>query len=105
MYVWTESVLFSLITAVVFVLPLILLQVRFASPVVEFLGKMPRNILIESTLVSAISFAIFIYIQSTPFEVIQKGKLIILGAALPLLIHAVFSSLSDTHDRELVDAL
>jgi hypothetical protein len=105
MYVWTESVLFSLITAVVFVIPLILLQVRFASPVVEFLGKMPRNILIESTVVSAISFAIFIYIQSTPFEVIQKGKLIILGAALPLLIHAVFSSLSDTHDRELVDAL
>ena len=105
MYVWTESVLFSVITAVVFVIPLILLQVRFASPVVEFLGKMPRNILIESTIVSAISFAIFIYIQSTPFEVIQKGKLIILGAALPLLIHAVFSSLSDTRDRELVDAL
>ena len=58
-----------------------------------------------STIVSAISFAIFTYIQSTPFEVIQKGKLIILGAALPLVIHALFSSLSDTQDRELVDAL
>jgi len=104
MFVWTESLLFSGITAVVFVLPLLLLQVRFASPVIRALGKVRRNILVESTIVSAISFAIFMYIQSTPFEVIQKGKLIILGAAVPLLIHALFSSLSDTQDRELVDA-
>ena len=104
MFVWTESLLFSGITAVVFVLPLLLLQVRFASPVIRALGKVRRNILVESTIVSAISFAIFMYIQSTPFEVIQKGKLIILGAAVPLLIHTLFSSLSDTQDRELVDA-
>jgi hypothetical protein len=105
MYVWTESVLFSLVTAVVFVIPLLMLQVRFASPVIALLGKVRRNILIESTIVSAISYAIFTYIQSTPFEVIQKGKLIIVGAAIPLILHAVFSSLSDTRERELVDAL
>ena len=105
MYVWTESVLFSLVTAVVFVIPLLMLQVRFASPVIALLGKVRRNILVESTIVSAISYAIFTYIQSTPFEVIQKGKLIIVGAAIPLILHAVFSSLSDTRERELVDAL
>jgi hypothetical protein len=104
-YVWTESLLFSAVTAAVFTIPLLLLQVRFASPVIAALGKVPRNILVESTIVSAISFAIFTYVQSTPFEVIQKGKLIILGAALPQVIHALFSSLSDTQDRELVDAL
>ena len=82
-----------------------MLQVRFASPVIGLLGKVRRNILIESTIVSAISFAIFTYIQSTPFEVIQKGKFIIVGAAIPLILHAVFSSLSDTRERELVDAL
>jgi hypothetical protein len=103
-YVWTESLLFAGVTAVVFVAPLLLLQVRFASPVIAALGKVRRSILIESIIVSAISFGIFTYIQSMPFEVIQKGKLIILGAAVPLLIHAVFSSLSDTQDRELVDA-
>jgi len=104
-YVWTESLGFSAVTAAVFTIPLLLLQVRFASPVIKALAKLPRNILVESTIVSAISFAIFTYIQSTPFEVIQKGKLIILGAALPLVIHALFSSLSDTQDRELVDVL
>jgi hypothetical protein len=104
-YVWTESLVFSAVTAVVFTIPLLLLQVRFASPVVRALSRVPRNILVESTIVSAISFAIFTYIQSTPFEVIQKGKLIILGAAVPLVLHALFSSLSDTRDRELVDAL
>ena len=104
-YVWTESLVFSAVTAFVFTIPLLLLQVRFASPVISVLAKVRRNILVESTIVSAISFAIFTYIQSTPFEVIQKGKLIILGAAVPLVIHALFSSLSDTQDRELVDAL
>jgi hypothetical protein len=104
-YVWTESLVFSAVTAVVFTIPLLLLQIRFASPVVGALSRVPRNILVESTIVSAISFAIFTYVQSTPFEVIQKGKLIILGAAVPLVLHALFSSLSDTRDRELVDAL
>lgn len=104
-YVWTESLVFSAVTALVFTIPLILLQVRFESPVIAALAKVRRSILVESTIVSAISFGVFTYIQSTPFEVIQKGKLIILGAAVPLVIHALFSSLSDTQDRELVDAL
>jgi hypothetical protein len=103
-FVWTESLIFSTVTALVFSIPLLLLQVRFASPVIAALAKVRRNILVESTIVSAISFAIFTYIQSTPFEVIQKGKLIILGAAVPLVIHALFSTLSDTQVRESVDA-
>ncbi len=103
-YVWTESVLFSISAAVVFIIPLLLLQVRFASPVIAALARVPRNILAESAIVSAVSVALFVFIQSLPFEVIQKGKLIILGAAVPLIIHAVFSSLSDTQDRVMVDA-
>lgn len=101
-YVWTESILFSGATAIAFSIPLLLLQVRFASPHISWIGKIRRNILLESTIVSAISLAIFLYVQTTPFEVIQKGKLIILGAAIPLIVHALFSSLSDTHERGLV---
>jgi hypothetical protein len=102
-YIWTESFLFGVVTAVMFTLPLVLLQVRFASPVINSLGKLPRSILIESTIVASVSCAIFAYIQNAPFEVIQKGKLIILGAAVPLIIHAIYSSLSDIQDRRLVD--
>jgi hypothetical protein len=72
--------------------------------VIAALARVPRNILAESAIVSAVSVALFVFIQSLPFEVIQKGKLIILGAAVPLIIHAVFSSLSDTQDRVMVDA-
>lgn len=104
-FVWTDSLAFSAVTAVVFTFPLLLLQVRFASPVIAELARVPRSILVESIIVSTISFGIFTYIQSTPFEVVQKGKLIILGAAVPLVIHALFSSLSDTQDRQLVDTL
>ena len=103
-YIWTQSLIFALSAALVFIVPLLLLQIRFASPVVSALARVPRNILAESSIVSAVSFGIFMFIQSMPFEVIQKGKLIILGAAVPLIIHAVFSSLSDTQDREMVDA-
>ena len=103
-YIWTQSLIFALSAALVFIVPLLLLQIRFASPVVSALARVPRNILAESSIVSAVSFGIFMLIQSMPFEVIQKGKLIILGAAVPLIIHAVFSSLSDTQDREMVDA-
>jgi hypothetical protein len=102
-YIWTESIIFATICSIFFIFPLLLLQVRFASPKIASLARIPRNILMESTLVTALSAAIFIYIQSTPSDAIQKGKLILLGATIPLALHAVYSSLSDIQEREMVE--
>lgn len=102
-YIWTESIWFAGLCSLFFVFPLLLLQVRFASPKIASLARIPRNILIESTLVTALSAGIFIYIQSSPFDAIQKGKLILLGATIPLALHAIYSSLSDIQEREMVD--
>lgn len=99
-YIWTDSMAFAVIAAVLFTVPLLLLQVRFSSPIISKLASINRNIIVESSIVSFVSYLIFTFVQNTPFEVIQKGKLIILGAALPLIIHATFSSLSDTQDRQ-----
>ena len=102
-YVWTESLWFAGLCSLLFAFPLLLLQVRFASPQFASLASVPRNILIESTLVTAMSSAIFLYIQNSPFDAIQKGKLILLGATIPLAIHAIYSSLSDIQEREMAD--
>ncbi len=102
-YVWTESLWFAGLCSLLFAFPLLLLQVRFASPQIASLARVPRNILIESTLVTAMSSAIFLYIQNSPFDAIQKGKLILLGATIPLAIHAIYSSLSDIQEREMAD--
>jgi len=102
-YVWTESLWFAGLCSLLFAFPLLLLQVRFASPQIASLARVPRNILIESTLVTAMSSAIFLYIQNSPFDAIQKGKLILLGATIPLAIHAIYSSLSDIQERERAD--
>jgi len=102
-YIWTESIWFAVICSALFIFPLLALQVRFASPVISALSKVKRSILIESTLVTAFSAAIFIYIQRSPFDAIQKGKLILLGATIPLALHAIYSSLSDIQERQMVD--
>ena len=102
-YIWTESIWFAVTCSALFIFPLLALQVRFASPVISALSKVKRSILIESTLVTASSAAIFIYIQRSPFDAIQKGKLILLGASIPLALHAIYSSLSDIQEREMVD--
>jgi len=102
-YIWTESIWFTVICSALFIFPLLALQVRFASPVISALSKVKRSILIESTLVTAFSAAIFIYIQRSPFDAIQKGKLILIGATIPLALHAIYSSLSDIQEREMVN--
>ena len=104
-YIWTESLAFAIATAVLLTVPLAALQVRFESPKLEFFSRIKRGILVESTIVAAVSAAIFFVIQSLPFEVVQKGKLIILGAAIPLIIHSIFSSLGDINEREKVKSI
>jgi hypothetical protein len=101
-YSWTESSLFAVIAALLLTTPMLLLQVRFASPVIPFLGKIRRGILTEGLINTAIAVAAFTFIQILPFEVIQKGKLFIAAATIPLIIHAIFSSLYDTQERETV---
>jgi hypothetical protein len=101
-YSWTESSLFAVIAAVLLTTPMLLLQVRFATPVIPFLARIKRGILTEGLVNTAIAVIAFTSIQILPFEVIQKGKLFIAAATIPLIIHAIFSSLYDTQERETV---
>ena len=99
-YVWTESWDFALKTAAILVVPMLLLMVRFENPVIPVLRKLKRHILVEVTLILALAYLVFNYIQSLPIEVTQKGRMFVSYTAVLLLIHGFYSSIFDSSHRE-----
>ena len=99
-YVWTESWVFALEIAALLAIPMALLMVRFENPVVPFLKKFERHIFIEVTVLVAIAYSVFNYIQSLPLEVTQKGRIFVGYTAVLLVIHGFYSSIYDSSHRE-----
>jgi hypothetical protein len=98
-YVWTQSLQFTIISSILLSTPLALLMVRFESPVIKAFKDAQRYILVEMVVIATISFISFFYIQSLPLEVTAKGKLLILSTAIILFIHGFFSSVFDSSSR------
>jgi hypothetical protein len=101
-YVWTESLQFAAITGLLLTFPLAMLMVRFESPVIPFFARFERHIVLESLIVSSLSYAAFVNIQDFPLDVTQKGKLFILSAVVIIFIHGFYSSVYDTSQRSKV---
>jgi hypothetical protein len=99
-YVWTESWDFALKTAAILVVPMLLLMVRFENPVIPVLRKLQRHIFVEVTIILALAYLVFNYIQSLPIEVTQKGRMFVSYTAVLLLIHGFYSSIFDSSHRE-----
>ena len=99
-YVWTESWDFALKTAAILVVPMLLLMVRFENPVIPVLRKFQRHIFVEVTIIVALAYLVFNYIQSLPIEVTQKGRMFVSYTAVLLLIHGFYSSIFDSSHRE-----
>ena len=99
-YVWTESWVFALEIGAILAIPMALLMVRFENPVVPFLKKFQRHIFAEVTVIVAIAYSVFHYIQSLPLEVTQKGRMFVGYTAVLLLIHGFYSSIYDSSHRE-----
>lgn len=95
-YVWTESISFSIITGLLVTFPLSLLLVRFESPAIPFLARFERHIAMETLCVSALAYGAFKNIQDFPLTVTQKGKLFILSAVVIIFLHGFYSSVYDT---------
>jgi len=98
-YVWTESWDFALKTAAILVVPMLLLMVRFENPVIPVLRKLQRHIFVEVTIILALAYLVFNYIQSLPIEVTQKGRMFVSYTAVLLLIHGFYSSIFDSSHR------
>ncbi len=101
-YVWTQSIPFTVSSALILSIPLVLLLVRFGSPRFEGLKSIQRNIVVEGAVLCLLAYGVFTYIQSMPFDVNQKGRYFMIYSALLLIAHASYSSLCDTATRDKV---
>ena len=95
-YIWTKSFTIGLLCALLYALPFLFLLVRFTSTSIKTLNRFPRNIYLESALISVIVFFAFLLISKAPFEVEIKSKILLVFSAIPLILHGFFNALSDT---------
>lgn len=105
MYIWTSSAQKALILAALFTLPYILLFVRFNEMSGRKAPLPKRNILIESLVITAITFVIYREISNQPLLLSERGYLFMLLAAIPAGLHAFYSAIcSSLEDREIISA-
>ena len=98
-YLWTSSSQSSLIAACLFSSPYLLLLVRFDKFRITFLARIPRNILVESVIVTAVGFYIFREVSSMPFLVGERARKFLLLAGVPGIVHAIYSIACDSANR------
>ena len=101
-YVWTGSVVFSILIGALFAAPVGLLLVRFKPTSFAWLAKFERNALAESTLICIIAFLMFTRTDSAPLDVMQKGRLFMIEVGVLALLHAIYSSFYDSSVRDKV---
>ena len=99
-FIWTQSAAKSLIIALIFTAPYLVLLVRFNEIKSKLLGKSKRNILIESTLATGISFLIFNQISNLPLLSQEKAQWFLIFSGIPGIIHAIYSAACDSSDRQ-----
>jgi hypothetical protein len=103
-FIWTQSASKSLIVALIFTAPYLVLLVRFNEISSKLLSKAKRNILIESILTTGASFLIFNQISTLPLLSQEKAQWFLIFSGIPGIIHAIYSAACDSSDRQEIIA-
>lgn len=99
LYIWIRDWLSAIALALALVAPYGLLLIRFAGPRIGALRRIPRSALLESILVTATGYLIFLLLGDLPFEVLERSRLFLILGVIPVIIHSLFSMLWDIEDR------
>jgi hypothetical protein len=97
-YIWTESAVNSFFVAVLFALPYFLIFIRFNKISVIKTGRIQRNILLESAVISAVTFVVFRQISMKPLLSDQRANLLLLLAGVAPVIHAIYSAIYSSNE-------
>jgi hypothetical protein len=89
-----------LIAAVLFAAPYFLLFIRFETIGGAIFGRVKRNILLESGVAVAASYLIYVQVQQLPQLSAQRAEIYLIAAAIPGLVHGIYSSICDSAQRE-----
>jgi len=99
-YIWTQSASKSLIFALLFAAPYFLLFISVTEVNVKALTKVRRNIFLESLASAAVTMAIYQVIAHEPMLSTQKSQVYLLCAGIPSLLHAIYSAMCDSAERQ-----
>jgi hypothetical protein len=99
-YIWTESTQRSLIVAILFSLPYLILLFQFEKFRSAQLAKARRFILLESLFVALISYVLFQKVSTLPLLGTEKAQLFLVLATLPGIAHAAYSIVCDSSQRQ-----
>jgi hypothetical protein len=97
-YIWTSAAGTAIFVAILFSLPYFLIFIRFNR--ISFLktSRIPRNIVLESALISGIAFIIFKQISMKPLLLDQRANLLLMLTAVAPVIHAIYSAIYSSNE-------
>jgi hypothetical protein len=98
-FLWTTNAQSSAIVTALFSAPFGLLLIRFNKFAIPGLGKIPRNVLLESLVVTAIAFYLFRDISSKPMLIDVMSRKFLILAGCPAIAHAIYSLVCDSSNR------
>jgi hypothetical protein len=99
-YLWTEDAVTAFIAAALFAAPYFFLFIRFEPLGTSFFGKVKRNIVAESSVAVLASVVIYNQISALPLLSDQRAETFLIAAAIPGLLHAIYSSICDSAQRQ-----
>jgi hypothetical protein len=98
-FLWTKDAQSSAIVAALFSAPYAFLIIRFNKLAIPALGRIPRNVLLEAAVVTAIAFYLFRDISSKPMLIDVMSRKFLILAGCPAIAHAIYSLLCDSSNR------
>jgi hypothetical protein len=98
--IWTESAAHAAIVALLFSLPYLLVFIRFNKISRLKIERIQRNILLESAIISGVTFIAFREISQQPLLVDQRANLILVVAAVAPALHAIYSSIHSSNEEK-----
>jgi hypothetical protein len=97
-YIWTESAANSFFVSILFALPYFFIFIRFNKISFIKTDRLPRNILLESALIAAVTFVAFRQISLQPLLIDQRANLLLLLAGIAPVIHAIYSAIYSSNE-------
>ena len=97
-YIWTESAANSFFVSLLFALPYFFIFIRFNRISFIKTGRLPRNIILESALIAAVTFVAFRQISMKPLLLDQRANLLLLLAGIAPVIHAIYSAIYSSNE-------
>ena len=98
-YLWTTNAQSSALVTALFSAPYALLLIRFSKFSVPSLARVPRNILLEGLVVTAIAVYLFRDISTKPLLVDVMSRKFLILAGCPAIAHAIYSLVCDSSNR------